>query len=189
MWIRCHAKSLGGTDSQFYGREHMTIKPYWIEGPWEGKLAMVPRPRGGDWLEDDMLSLRQAELDIIVSLLTSDEVIKLGLDREEHCSSSNGLLFLSFPIVDRSVPASQMATLDFVQRLEKELAKGKKIAIHCRQGIGRSAVIAACLLVLAGLDPEKAFERISAARGYSVPETTEQKQWVRKFANIAELQP
>lgn len=151
----------------------MRIKPYWIEGPWEGKLAIVPRPRGGDWLEDELRSWRQAQLNTVVSLLTPDEALKLGLAEEEQYSNSNGLLFLSFPIVDRGVPTSQMTTLDFVRRLEKDLVDGKKIGLHCRQGIGRSALIAACLLVLTGLDPEEAFQRVSAARGYSVPETSE----------------
>lgn len=25
---------------------------YWIDGVWPGRLAIVPRPRGDDWLED-----------------------------------------------------------------------------------------------------------------------------------------
>jgi predicted protein tyrosine phosphatase len=47
------------------------------------------------------------------------------------------------------------ATLDFVRKLECFLADGKNVAIHCRQGIGRSALIAACVLV-AGVGPEAA---------------------------------
>ena len=29
-------------------------KLYWISGPWAGKLAIAARPRGGDWLEDEI---------------------------------------------------------------------------------------------------------------------------------------
>ncbi|MGH7887499.1 MAG: protein-tyrosine phosphatase family protein [Candidatus Binatia bacterium] len=62
------------------------------------------------------------------------------------------------------------------------LTQGKSVAIHCRQGIGRSALIAACLLVVSGITPETAFARIGASRGYAVPETSEQRQWVMQFA-------
>ncbi|MDP2708210.1 MAG: hypothetical protein Q8O70_12020, partial [Burkholderiales bacterium] len=62
------------------------------------------------------------------------------------------------------------------------LAEGKNLAIHCRQGIGRSALLAACLLIMTGVDPDTAFQRLSAARGCAVPETAEQREWVRKFA-------
>jgi hypothetical protein len=27
---------------------------YWINTPWPGRLAIVPRPRGGDWLEEEV---------------------------------------------------------------------------------------------------------------------------------------
>jgi len=101
--------------------------------------------------------------------------------------SGNGIEFLSFPIVDRGVPASQGATLDFVKKLERLVAGGRSVAIHCRQGIGRSALIAACILVLAGINPEIGFRRVSSARGCSVPETTDQRQWVMQFAR--ELTP
>ena len=88
-----------------------------------------------------------------------------------------------FRIVDRSVPSSRTATFDFVQKLHDALASGKNALIHCRQGIGRAALIAACLLVLSGVDPDDAFRGISLARGVSVPETPEQKKWVIDFTN------
>jgi protein-tyrosine phosphatase len=71
--------------------------------------------------------------------------------------------------------------LDFVKKLAKLLMDSKSIAIHCRQGIGRSALIAASLLVLGGIAPEAAFQRVSEGRGCSVPETSEQRQWLMEF--------
>jgi len=160
----------------------MSTKLYWVDGPWPGRLAILPRPRGGDWLEDEIRSWQQASLDVVVSLLTRDEIVALDLEREAELCQANGIQFVSFPITDRGVPPSQKATLDLARRLTKILAEGKSLAIHCRQGIGRSAVIAACLLILSGIDPETAFQRISAARGCAVPETAEQREWVRALA-------
>jgi protein-tyrosine phosphatase len=164
----------------------MRTELYWIEGTWPGRLAIAPRPRGGDWLEDEVRSWRQAGLNVIVSLLTEDEIADLDLTQEAELSKAEGLQFLAFPIVDRSVPSSRSAAVDFVRTLEQALAKGKNLVIHCRQGIGRSALIAACLLILSGADAETAFQRVSAARGVSVPETSEQRQWVMEFAREVE---
>jgi hypothetical protein len=35
-------------------KKMMRAQLYWIEGPWAGHFAIVPRPRGGDWLEDEI---------------------------------------------------------------------------------------------------------------------------------------
>ena len=51
---------------------------YWVDGPWAGKLAMAARPRGGDWLEDDLSSWKQAGTDTVLSLLTPEEEEDLG---------------------------------------------------------------------------------------------------------------
>ena len=162
----------------------MRTELYWIEGPWQGRLAILPRPRGGDWLEDEVRAWRLESVDAVVSLLTSEEVTGLDLAQEAGLCQAHGMRFLSFPIVDRSVPASRGATLDFVRELDSLLTEGKSMAVHCRQGIGRSALIAACLLVLSGLDPEMAFRRVSAARGCTVPETSDQRLWVEEFASL-----
>jgi protein-tyrosine phosphatase len=160
----------------------MQTEFYWIDAPWPGRLAISSRPRGGDWLEDEVRSWQQSGLDTVVSLLTDDEIADLDLTREAKLCQAQGLQFLAFPIVDRAVPSSRRATLDFARKLDKTLAEGKNLLIHCRQGIGRSALIAACLLVLSGMDAETAFQRVSAARGVSVPETPEQRKWVMDFA-------
>lgn len=160
----------------------MRTEPYWIEGPWPGRLAVLPRPRGGDWLEDEVCSWRELGIDVVVSLLTHEEIADLELAQEAELCQAQDIHFLSFPISDRSIPPSRWATLELVRKLAKALAEGKNVAIHCRQGIGRSALIAACLLVLAGVEPEPAFACVSSARGEVVPETVEQQEWVRAFA-------
>jgi protein-tyrosine phosphatase len=61
------------------------------------------------------------------------------------------------------------------------LNEGKAVAVHCRAGIGRSSLIAACVLVLLGLAPGTALDRIGKARGGNVPDTEGQRDWVDKF--------
>lgn len=151
---------------------------YWVPGPWPGRVGIIPRPRGGDWLADEVQSWRNSGLDVITSLLTPDEVAEFELQEEAPRSREQGLEFLEFPIPDRSVPGSRKDFADVVNGLEKALESGKTVVVHCRQGIGRSSLLIAALLSAAGEDTAEAFRRIEEARGRSVPDTNEQREWV-----------
>lgn len=159
----------------------MKSEIYWIDGPWKGRVAILARPRGGDWLDAEVRAWAEAGLDVIVSLLTKEEIEDLNLNQEAEMLKAEGISFISFPIIDRSIPSSRNNVLDLINELDRLLAEGKSIGIHCRQGIGRSALIAASLLVRSGLEPEEAFRKVSIARGCSVPETSEQRKWVNEF--------
>jgi protein-tyrosine phosphatase len=160
------------------------MKPeiYWIDGPWQGRLAIVGRPRGNDWLGDEVGAWKNSGIDAVVSLLTADEEAELGLESEKRLAESVGIFYASYPVPDRSVPRDYGESVRLVREIEGWLAGGKNVAVHCRQGIGRSAVLAACLLVSVGLQPDAAFARLREARGCTVPETEEQREWVMQFS-------
>ena len=130
---------------------------HWVNGPWLGKLALASRPRGGEWLDDEMASWQRDGIDMVLSLLTPEEEQALDL-------------------------AAEAGVTTVVERAGSALSSGKNIAVHCRQGIGRTGLIAACLLISRGVDPEAAVARLSAARGVPVPETPEQRQWIDRYA-------
>lgn len=163
------------------------MKPniYWIPGPWLGKLAILGRPRGGDWLIDEVEGWRDAGVQVVVSLLSKEETLELGLADEARLVHNNGLKFFSFPINDYDVPASETAVRQLVSGLEELLAQGDNIGIHCRAGVGRSSLVAACLFVDHGEDTEISFQRISTARGLAVPDTLAQREWVNEFARMS----
>ncbi len=160
----------------------MRTELYWISGPWSGKLGIAARPRGGDWLKDEMLNWRRAGVNTVVSLLTRDEEQDLELDRESREALSAGMEFLALPVPDRQIPMSENAVTTVVTKLDAELSVGKNVVIHCRQGIGRSGLLAACLLIVRGWDPEAAVLALSAARGVAIPETREQRNWINHYA-------
>src|SRR5713226_5708258 len=183
MWIPCREKSFRRIPFRTPRKDDaMRTELYWIEGPWPGRLAIMPRPRGGDWLEDEIQSWRRTGVNVVVSLLTREEQTELSLADEGDLCRANGIEFVSFPIVDRGIPSSLEAFSDQVTKVVEQLANGKNIAVHCRQGIGRAGLVAICLLTLSGVDPAVAMERVSAARGCSVPETPEQRRWIADFA-------
>jgi protein-tyrosine phosphatase len=151
---------------------------FWIVGPWRGRLAIATRPRGGDWLKDELEGLRRAGVDVVVSLLEINEADQLDLVNERQAAEANGIRFISFPIPDRGIPASVPPAISLMADLAGALEKGQNIAVHCRQGIGRSGLIAAGVLTIAGASPADAIQAVSSARGLSIPETPDQRQWV-----------
>ena len=155
---------------------------HWISELGPSRLAIMPRPRGADWLEDEVRDLRMQGVDILVSALTSEEVEELDLAKEPDYCCQNGISCRPVPIPDRDVPASYGAVRIFADELSKVLLSGKAVAIHCRAGIGRSSLLAACTLVVMGLSPDRAFELIRKARGCNVPDTDLQRVWVERFA-------
>jgi protein-tyrosine phosphatase len=159
------------------------MSTYRINGPWRGNLAIVSRPRGDDWLRDEVRTWNNGGLDVIVSLLTKEEEAEFGLSAEKTICEEQGLQFFSLPIADLGVPSSRADTLELLSRIEQLLGGGKSVGIHCRQGIGRSGIMAIGLLLMFGVDAAKAFEIVSRARGLPVPETQEQRDWILEFAN------
>src|SRR5881227_370986 len=110
----------------------MRAEIYWIDGVSAGRLAVLPRPRGSDWLEDEVRSLRASGVDVLVSLLTREEIQELDLADEAGCCAACGIEFVAFPFPDRGVPASATDALALVRRLASLLSGGKGVAVHCR---------------------------------------------------------
>jgi protein-tyrosine phosphatase len=160
----------------------VTPKLYWVPNSSPGRLAISARPRGGDWLEDEVRGWRKQGIDVVVSLLTPSEVEELALKDEARLSKVEGIRFFSFPIEDRSVPSSPAKVEELAGRLGADLQHGQNVAIHCRQGIGRSSLISAALLISKGMEIEQALRSISHSRGLTVPETVEQREWLDHFA-------
>ena len=161
------------------------MKPelFWIPGPWRGRLAIAARPRGGDWLVDEMDGWRRAGVDVVVSLLENEEAAQLELLDERAAEEGSRMSFISFPIPDRGVPASIPQAMSLMAAIAVALEQGKNVAIHCRQGIGRSGAIAAGVLTTSGAGPTSALDLVSAARGVRVPETQEQRLWLERLSS------
>lgn len=159
---------------------------HWVPVAHAGRLAVSARPRGGDWLEDELRAWRTAGVDVVVSLLEEDEEADLELAGEGAIAEANGMAFVRFPVADRAVPESREAFAQLVVTLAEQIRAGKSVAIHCRQGIGRAATLTVALLVQFGTECKSAIAAVSAARGRAVPETPEQLAFLSAFAERAE---
>lgn len=165
----------------------MKAELYRIARPGPGKLGIAARPRGGDWLDDELEALVSEGVDVVISLLTREEAVELGLEREEGLCRARGIDYLSFPVVDRGVPTSMSETDRLARTVSDAVETGRRVAIHCRAGIGRSTIVAACALIASGRSAVTPLETIAAARGCSVPDTAEQPEWLGSFENYCRL--
>jgi protein-tyrosine phosphatase len=158
---------------------------HWIDWRAPGRLAIMARPRSGDWLRDEILSWKDAGIKTVVCLLEPDEVAELELREEAELCRGQAIEFISFPIEDRGVPASTREVHALSQRIALNITGGAAVAIHCRAGIGRSSLIAACVLICLGSNAGAAFKTISKARGVQVPDTEAQREWVVGYEQVA----
>ena len=159
-------------------------KIYWIKAPIPGRLGTMVKPRGGEMLEMDIQDLHQAQVDVVVSLLTDLEAERFGLTEEGFYCQNQSINFVSFPIRVFDVPTSVEAMGKLVEQLGDYLNQDKSIAIHCQMGIGRSSLLAASILTTYDTPVDEAFSLIERYRGVSVPDTQEQREWVQLFAAL-----
>jgi hypothetical protein len=71
-------------------KEQMKATIYSVKEAAPNRIAIVARPRGGDWLCDELIALSREGIDVLVSMLTEEESNELGLHREsEECRGSS----------------------------------------------------------------------------------------------------
>ncbi|HEV2137171.1 MAG TPA: hypothetical protein VGR47_23330 [Terracidiphilus sp.] len=153
----------------------------WINSNPPVRLAIVLRPRGEEWLAQEMLRIQNAGIQTLVSLLEPHEAEYLGLAEEEKLAEEAGLRFLNYPIPDTKVPSDIAHFRRFVSGLVERLREGESVGIHCRGCIGRATITAACILIHTGLKPLDAMAAVEAARGCQIPDNSDQLEWILHY--------
>jgi protein-tyrosine phosphatase len=92
------------------------------------------------------------------------------------------LQFVSYPIPDGSTPADSRSFRAFILQLVDAIRAGKGVGVHCRGCIGRSTVTTAAVLIELGWKADDALKLIEEARKWRVPDTLEQRDWIRRYA-------
>ena len=157
---------------------------YWVQHDDHPRLAIVARPRGNDWLEDDLGNLKRGGIEVLVSLLVPEEAVEYGLAAEGEIAESLGIQFIPYPIRDSTTPTDIENFRRLVAQLADAVQAGNHVGVHCRGCIGRSVVLTAAVLAHLGFEAADALALIEEARGCPVPETREQKNWILKFEPV-----
>jgi ADP-ribosylglycohydrolase len=94
-----------------------------------------------------------------------------------------------FAILDHSIPERPQIIVAALDAIDAAHRRGECVYVHCRAGIGRTAMVVAAYLMRRGLSNEDAFDRLQelwqecarARRWPIVPETDEQIEYVRRW--------
>jgi protein-tyrosine phosphatase len=139
----------------------------------------------GQWerdLDADLERLvREYDARVLVSLLAPSEYEAYGILDLPSATDKHQLELLLFPIPDGGIPPSIEGVGDLVPKILAHLRSGATVVVHCRGGLGRTGLIAACCLTAVGFDAEQAIAMVRAARPGTI-ENSRQEDFVRDFA-------
>ena len=120
------------------------------------------------------------------------ELARMGIgaivDLREEARDDEGLLtqhdirLLHLPVRDHG-PPSQAQLLQGTRWVVDQLEAGGKVLIHCREGVGRSAVLACCVLMHQGESLTSALRLVKARRWGSHPRRR-QREALEQFAQL-----
>ena len=115
-----------------------------------------------DRLVADLQDLLDWEATALVSLLEDVEFEILNVQDLGSTALAMGMAWIHLPIADHTVPGEWFENLwpPNSTVLCALLAGGRKVAIHSRSGHERTGMVAARLLIDAGLSPDEALARV-----------------------------
>jgi atypical dual specificity phosphatase len=139
----------------------------------------------GSWvLPDEVLACAYPHGDADLAALAERGIRTIvNLETRAHSPAAlarHGLTEVHLPTPDFSAP-SLAALARGVAAIEDALAAGRRVAVHCGAGLGRTGTLLACLFVSRGAAPEDAIAEVRRRRPGSI-ETEGQEAIIRDFA-------
>jgi protein-tyrosine phosphatase len=135
-------------------------------------------------LDVDLEAMRtEFGTDVLVPLLEDHEFALLGIPDLVARAEALGMRVRRFPIRDVSVPRPEegAAFRALVDELHALLGAGQNATVHCRGGLGRTGLVAASVLVRAGVAAADAMARVRLVRPGAI-ETRAQERYVEAYA-------
>jgi ADP-ribosylglycohydrolase len=159
---------------------------YWV---YPGRLLAGEYP-GGATPEHTRLRLApllEAGLDCFIDLTQPQELAAYQAELPA------GVDYFRKPIPDHGLPGERALMAEILDCLRDALRAGRRVYLHCRAGIGRTGMVAGCLLAEQGLGGEEALAQLNrlwlqsarATQWPEVPETPEQADYVRLWSRAS----
>ncbi len=153
-----------------------------LDAPGRVGLTICPGRRDRDRrVEGDLSRIIALGGRRLVSLLTGAELEWAGVSDLGERASLAGITHRHEPIVDQGVPPLEVME-DLITWLLDGVDRGEDTVLHCMGGLGRSGLVAACMLVDRGRSPAHAIALVRQARGPRAVETSVQVDYVREWS-------
>jgi ADP-ribosylglycohydrolase len=158
---------------------------YWLL-PGRLLAGAYPGSRSRAQAMDRLRRLLEAGVTCFIDLTEPDEVASYEALLPFETPHGRRVEHLREPIVDHGVPASRETMARILAMIDGALESGHTVYLHCRAGIGRSAMAAGCWLAERSGDAEQALLDLAACWPQAaqsrhwprVPETDEQVRFV-----------
>lgn len=148
-----------------------------------GALIFTPCPGTRETtLEQALLALQQAGAAGVITLMPHNELAANGAEQIAQQCQALALAWYHLPVADEQVPleafgegwrASHQAILE-------HLRGGCSLAIHCKGGSGRTGLIAARILIEAGIARDEAIALVQALRPKAIQHPAH-VNWINQF--------
>jgi len=138
-------------------------------------------------LDQDLAAIKNWGAVALVTLVEDFELEVLCVGQLPQKAQAIGLEWHHLPIMNRDAPYLEFEEKWIVsgQRLRVQLRKGERVVLHCKNGLGRTGMIAARLLVELGESPDSAIKRVRAARPGAI-ETSIQEQHIYQCRMVSD---
>ncbi len=159
---------------------------YWVV---PGRLLAGEYPGGAtpEVTRERISRLLAAGIDCFIDLTQPQEIPSY------ESALPAGVQYFRRSIPDHGTPAELAQMAGILECVRNALREGRGVYLHCRAGIGRTGMVAGCLLAEQGLAGEAALTELnrlwrqSARSGLwpAIPETAEQVEYVRGWVPLA----
>jgi protein-tyrosine phosphatase len=156
----------------------------------DGGIDRIPLPHGTGVLSlcgkhvvgpDPEAALERAGATVIVCLNERDEFVERYPQYVDWLVRHQGDRALWHPIPDLHAPPLEEVE-PFLADLVDRLEAGESLLMHCGAGMGRAGTIAACVLIVMGVEADEALRTVAAHRPLAGPEAGAQQQLVEELA-------
>ncbi len=165
---------------------------YWVV-PGRFLVGEHPGSRSRATSMDRLRRFLEAGITCFIDLTEPDEIP--AYDKRLPLASPSGrrIDYLRQPIPDHGVPADRVTMDRILALLDDALESGHCVYLHCRAGIGRSAMVAGCWLAernpgggeAALAELGDCWQQCRQSRSWpQVPETSEQEDFVRTWQSL-----